>query len=103
MQNSLFTTKQRHNREADGVGTTGRSSRKHSVRSVVERRGADQIEALGSMKLPNYEQMRETLDVSEPYLELRQDPELTPCLVFGMRTFGNFRCNLVRAADKTNR
>src|SRR5271165_3957567 len=68
MQESVFAAKQSNDCETDRVRTTGRASGKDSVRSIFERWFADQVEIPGPVKLPNDEQMRETLNVGEPDL-----------------------------------
>jgi hypothetical protein len=73
------------------------------VRSIVERRPAEQIEVMGSIELPNDEQMRETLGVSEPECKFWQNLEHTSALCFVLRPFGISAVSLVRAFHKSNR
>jgi hypothetical protein len=103
VQVSVLAAKQLDDGKTNGVRPTGRSSGKHAVRSIVERRCADQIEVTGSIELPDDEQMGETLDVGEPGLELRQNLEHTFCLVFRVKPLRNLRGSLVGAAHKSNR
>jgi hypothetical protein len=66
VQLSVLAAKQFDDRETYGVRSKGRSSGKHAVRPVVERRCAELLEVASSIKLPEDEQMRETLDGGQP-------------------------------------
>jgi hypothetical protein len=72
------------------------------VRSIVKGRHADQIEVTGSVKLPEDEEVGESLDVDEPGLEFGQDLEYTLGFVFRVQTLWNLTALVVRAAHEPN-
>lgn len=63
-------TKQFDDRDADGIWTAWRSRGEDAVRAVVGGWGAQQLEALGAVELPEDDEMREAFDVGEAWLEL---------------------------------
>jgi hypothetical protein len=72
------------------------------VRSIVKGRYADEIEVTGSVKLPEDEEVGESLDVDEPGLEFGQDLEYTLGFMFRVQTLGNLTGLVVGAAHESN-
>lgn len=103
MQNAFFAAKQRDDRQPNRIGPAGRSSRKHSVRPILEGRFAYQVEVAGSVELPKDEEVRETLDIGESDLEFRQNPEYAFCFVFRVQTFRDLFCIVIGATDRADR
>src|SRR5438132_10255399 len=108
MQLDAFTATQLDGCQANRVRASRRSGRKHPMRPVVGGRRTQQFvpsqfELRGAIELPDDDEMREALDVSEPRLKLGQDLEHTIGLVFSAKTLGNFACVLVRTTHKSNR
>src|SRR2546428_11844061 len=94
--------------QANRIRTSRRSGRKHTMWPIVggwctEQFVPTQFDLRGTIELPDDDEMREALDVSEPQLKLGQDLEHTISLVFSAKTLGNFACVLVRATHKSNR
>jgi hypothetical protein len=72
------------------------------VRSIVKGRYTDQIEVTGSVKLPENEEVGESLDVDKPGLEFGQDLEYAIGFMFRVQTLGNLTGLIVRAAHESN-
>ena len=72
------------------------------MRTIVGGRPGDQVESIGPIELPDNDEMREALDVSQARLKLRQNLEHPLCAVFGPKTFGNLARFLVGAADESD-
>src|SRR5205814_8762316 len=94
--------------QANRIGTSRRSGRKHAMRTIVGGRRTEQVvptqfEIRGTIELPEDDEVREPLDVGKPQLKLRQDFEHTVGLVFSAKPLGNFACVLVRTTHKSNR
>ncbi len=76
MQLNAFAAQQLDSGQANRVRTSRRSGRKHSMRPIVRGRRTDQFgptrsvptqfELRGTIKLPDDDEMRETLNVSKP-------------------------------------
>ncbi len=89
MQLRVLSADQLHDRKTNRVGTAGRSSGKDSVGSIVDGRFADQIEVAGPVKLPEDEEVGESLNVDEPRLEFGQELEDTLGFMFRVQALGN--------------
>lgn len=94
-----FAAKQFDDGQADGIWTTRRSCGEDAVGPIVRRRGAEQLEALGAVELPEDDEMREAFDVSEAGLELGQEVEDALGLVLCAEASGNVAGVSVRAGD----
>src|ERR1700694_2349699 len=73
------------------------------MRPVVRRWRPEQLKSIGTIELPNDNKMREALDIGEPSLKLRQNPEHALSLMLNAKALGNFAYVLVRATNKANR
>src|SRR5208283_1661133 len=103
MQLDALAATQLDDCQANRVRTSRRSGRKHTMRPIVGGRCTVQFEPMGAIKLPDDDEMRETLDVGEPRLKIGQDLEHTICLVFSAKTLGNLASVLVWTNHKSNR
>ena len=103
MECAPFAAKQFHDGEADGIGAARRTGSKDTVRPVVRRPLAEEVETLGAVKRPQNEQVREALNVREALLKLGQYVQHAVCVVLCAETFGNSAAFEIWTADKTNR
>jgi len=94
-----IAAKQFDNGQADGIWTARRSGSENTVRAMIRGRGAEQLEALGAVELPEDDEMREAFDVSEAWLELGQEFEDALSLVLCAEAFGNVAGAFVGAGD----
>src|ERR1039458_581129 len=64
---------------------------------------SDQIEAIGAVELPKYEQVREAINVVRSWLSLAQELDDAFGIVLCAKTFGNRRGFTVRAMNEADR
>jgi hypothetical protein len=88
VQVESVAAKQFDDGEANRIRATGRSRSKYAMRTIVGGRRAEQGEAVGAVKLPENDEMREAFDVGEACLKLGQDPENSIDLVLAPRPLG---------------
>lgn len=103
MQQAVFTAKQRDYRKSNRIGPAGRSGCKHSVWTGVEGWRANQVKVWRPVEFPKYEEMRKALNVREPNLEFRQNPQHPFCFMLRVQPFGDLFCIVIRTADIANR
>src|SRR5439155_17648366 len=108
MQLDAFAATQLDGCQANRIGTSRRSRRKHTMRPIVgwwctEQFVPPQFELRGTIEFPDDDEMREALDIGEPQLKLGQNLEHAIGLVFSAKALGNFACVLVRTTYKSNR
>jgi hypothetical protein len=103
VQLDTVAAKQFDGREAKRVRASRRSRRKYTMRPIIGRRCTEQLEPMGAIELPDDDEMREALDVGEPWLKIRQDLEHAIGFVFRAKPPGNLTGVLVRTTHKSNR
>src|SRR5438874_9791859 len=84
--------------KADGVWPARRAGGKNAVRTVVEGRVAGQFKALRAVECPEHKEVRESLDIEQPRLKLRQNAQNAFRLMRNAETLRNRSAVLIWAA-----
>jgi hypothetical protein len=102
VQLRILAAEQLDNSEADRVWPTGRARGEDSVLAIVRRRRAEQLEVLRGVELPEHDQVRETFNVCEAKLEVRQDGDHAVCFMAGSKSLWYTTGFLIGSADKSD-
>src|SRR5690349_13605507 len=103
VQHSAVSAEEFNDREADRVGTSRGARGEDSMRPVIGRRRADQLDSIGAVEHPDDEEVREAFNVSETALKFRLNLKHAFGLMLRAQAFGNLLRARMRASDKSNR
>lgn len=98
-----FAREQFHHSQCNWIGTARGACGKDAVRALIEGRASNEIEAVGAIEGPDYEEVGKALDVSEAGLEFGKDVEDAFRVMLGAQAFGDGLGAGIRASDVTDR
>src|ERR1019366_8290874 len=91
VQRGRFAARQLDNRERDRFRPARGAGGEDSVRNGFSGRSAEKVVAVRTIEHPEYEEVRETFDVFQPLLKLREDLDRPVGLMLCPRPLWNLR------------